>query len=441
MRAAGASFVRDERGSVMVITIVFALPLALFLFVTYNTGIALTTRMRTQNVADAASYSASLWQARGLNYMAYSRRQILANYSTMALCTSLDSALKMYDNIYDAQGLIMGGMGDQGLVTMLMEIPHAALDAQQCFSTNESRNLVLILRRACDAMNKMLSNSQQAVYLSLSNCTPIMVKTVQDADRQVTANPAGGEFELVAPSFSSLAFGGAGQYLERHELTRAEVLYYCDNFTKGNFLGAMALPGLGRAPVGGMTGGDATYCGKSTPYIQAVTTFSSGVNITSSGDKMTSRESFVTGYYVLVVLCIYGIPVPIGLPIFAKATKSEYNVRNEFDETEVYRVRQGVSDAFLEPTSLAVVEATWDNHPYFMQNMGLGRMVSPTTLSPNERIQSWSRAKAYFRGPREDLRNRRYDRPHLAYACWGAKLAALENYTPTVWVVAQQAFY
>jgi hypothetical protein len=442
LRAAAAGFARDERGSVMATFIVFALPLALFLFVTYNTGIALNTRMRTQNVADAACYSASLWQARGLNYMAYSRRQILANYATMALCTSLDSALKMYDNIYDAQGLIMGGMGDQGLVTMLMEAPHAILDAEQCFSDSENQNPVLILRKGCDVMNRMLSNSQTAVYLSLANCTPIMVKVVQEADREAAAdNTVGREFELVLPSFSSLALSAGGQYLEQEELDRDQVLYYCDNFTKGNFLGANVLPLLGRAPVGGMTGGDATYCGKSTPYIQAVTTFSSGVDISSSGDNMNSKESFVLGYYVLVVICVYGIPIPIGLPIFAESTESDYDVTNEFSETEVYKVRDGISNANLEPTSIAVVEATWNEHPYFMQNLGLGDMVSPITLSNGDRIQAWSRSKAYFRGPGENLPNT-YKKPHLAYACWGAKLAALENYTVTSLVVAfQDAHY
>jgi hypothetical protein len=426
LRAASGKFAREERGSVMALTIVFALPLALFVFVTYNTGIALTTRMRAQNAADAAAYTGSLWRARMLNYFAYTRRQITADFATVALCTSLDSCLKMYDNIYDAQGLIAGGSGDEGLVTTLMEVPHAMLDAEQCFSDSESQNPVLILRKACDVLSGMLSESQEAVRLTMvAAMGGIMKKVVEDADRKAQADGSPGmEFDYTYTPTTAL-------YLNREDMTKDQVEYYCDNFTMGNFLAAMALPGLGRAPVGGMTGGDVTYCGKSTPYIQVVTTCSSGVDIDSDGGKMKSEESAVFGYYVYVIVCVEGIPIPIGLPILANSTESEYSLKNPFNKAQVFQYNTSLPDSTMEMSTLATVEAKWDLHPFYMEDKGLGNMVSPKTLSPGKQIKAMSRAKTYFKGPYENLKNAEYDQPHLSYARFGAKLAPLEGFLLT----------
>ena len=78
-------FQRDERGQAMVITAIMSLLLFRCVMASYNTGVAVASRIRGQNVADAAAFSGAIWQSRFLNYCAYTRRAILANYGEVAL--------------------------------------------------------------------------------------------------------------------------------------------------------------------------------------------------------------------------------------------------------------------------------------------------------------------------------------------------------------------
>lgn len=428
-RALGVSsarFAREERGAVMVMTIAFALPLALFLVVVYNSGVALTHRMRAQCVADAASYSATLWQARFLNYCAYTRRTITANYATMALCTAHESALKMYYNIYDAQNLIITFNEDKGMITTLMTAPYNIMDAFQLFEDDEDKNPVMMIRKGCDVLNKMLSLSQQAMYYMVATDTKsaVMEKVVEEADRDTATSPVGGEFRLLDDPrcYSSLVLSPSvlGPILEQKELTLEQLEFYEDVYTKGSPLASSVLPLLGR---GFVIGADAAYCGKSTPYIQFVIVISTGVDTDDACEKMEATES-VYGYYVIVVICFKGIPIPIGLPIFGEKVEVEYEVTNPFADTKVYHIKEGLSDSRLEPSSLAVVEVVDSEIPWY-PNPRLKLM--PADLTNKNTIRAYSRSKVYFRGVNENLSgsSKTYSKPHTSYPHWGSKLAPI----------------
>ena len=74
-----------------------ALPLglALVLFgvfgalVLFNTGKVTTDKTKLVNAADAAAYSGSVWQARALNYQAYTNRAMVANQVSIAQAVTL----------------------------------------------------------------------------------------------------------------------------------------------------------------------------------------------------------------------------------------------------------------------------------------------------------------------------------------------------------------
>jgi Putative Flp pilus-assembly TadE/G-like len=199
-RALGVSsrrFARDEHGTVMVLTIAFALPLALFLFGSFNIGVGLLSRMRAQNTADAASYSASLWQARFLNYCAYTRRHIVGNFATIGLCTAYVNSDRMYKNIYDAEELNPTRNQDSDTFYSIknqMQITRLALMA--------AIPVVKMIRDGSDTMNGFLSKSQLMLYQAIgTSCEGIMKKVVREASgRQET------DFELdTGSSMSSLA--------------------------------------------------------------------------------------------------------------------------------------------------------------------------------------------------------------------------------------------
>lgn len=93
-------FARDEDGAVMILTVLLMMLMVKVCFSTFNVGVLTAERMRLQMVADTAAYSSAVWQARFLNYCAYTRRAIIANYANAALFTAMESNKPLWDH-YD----------------------------------------------------------------------------------------------------------------------------------------------------------------------------------------------------------------------------------------------------------------------------------------------------------------------------------------------------
>ncbi len=443
--AAARRFGRDERGAVLLMTIVFLLPLVKFLFVGYNTGVALATRMRAQAVADAASYSASLWQARFLNYCAYTRRNIVANYATMALATAHESEKGMVDNIVDCNDLYAGipgstwfslsSFGDNGLITIELTPVQAVLDA--------ALPIVQQTREGCDVMNKWLSVSQTALFNSIAvdGKTAVMQKVVRDAKRWKPIGVTTPEFRLamipppvVASSLRSNPDGGA--IVEQEDpITKEEVIAYYDSYTNATCPNVMPLLGRSGSFAGGWVGWGWVPYVFDEEVIGSMNVRSAPVEWKDSDATIYSKERVWWGsYYVFFTIYPWGIPIPIGVPIGGEDSEASYSVQHPFDDTKVYRMTPGLSPGQWEPSSLAVVEAVEEEHPFFgYDNSALG--LHPRWLFDGDgrdhTIRAFSRAKTYYAGLNEDLAGYKYEKPNLSYPFWGAKLAPIsqENWT------------
>ena len=53
-------------------------------FVMFNTGQVVSRKLLLSDAADAAAYSGLLWQARALNFQAYTNRAMVANEVSIA---------------------------------------------------------------------------------------------------------------------------------------------------------------------------------------------------------------------------------------------------------------------------------------------------------------------------------------------------------------------
>ena len=78
-------------GQALVPALGFAALLAALLLWVVGLGQTLTDKIRLHNAADAAAYSAAQWQARALNFQAYTNRAIVANEVAIAQFVSLRS--------------------------------------------------------------------------------------------------------------------------------------------------------------------------------------------------------------------------------------------------------------------------------------------------------------------------------------------------------------
>lgn len=79
------------RGQALIFGLFALLAVGIVLVAVFNVGQVAWNKMRLVNTADAAVYSGAVWQARSLNYMAYTNRSMIANEIALAQVVSLVS--------------------------------------------------------------------------------------------------------------------------------------------------------------------------------------------------------------------------------------------------------------------------------------------------------------------------------------------------------------
>ncbi len=414
-RVSSGKFTQEEQGTVMVLTIAFALPLCMFLFGTFNTGVVLISRMKAQNVADAASYSASLWQARFLNYCAYTRRHIVGNFATIALCTGYVNSDLMYKNIYKAKDLVLTANQDNGSLSVSTQMkPTRALLAINI-------PIVKRVRKSSDGMNKWLSLSQRALYgaVALDLTESVMTKVVEDAvgNQQTTFS-----IDRVL-SRSNLIFQNM---LERKEIPKDEVKAYYDTYSKANAPNYIAA--IGRSSWGGWAGAALPPPPYQSRTLWIFTIAIKSDPITISNTNMKTGDHVIPGAslycWLWFWISVYGIPVPIPIltPIWDEATEEDYTLATKFSQAKVYEIKNPSKP--VEPSSSCVVNVNHDTAPFFSP-----MQMKPSDLNPAGTTRAFSRSKVYFRGWNENLKNNKYHGQNMNYPFWGAKLAPLTDGT------------
>ncbi|MDO4904527.1 MAG: hypothetical protein Q4A16_03090 [Lautropia sp.] len=80
-----------QAGQALVLGMFLLVVVALLTFFQFSTGQVSATRLKLINATDAAAYSVGLWQARAMNYYAYSNRAIVANEVAIAQAVTMVS--------------------------------------------------------------------------------------------------------------------------------------------------------------------------------------------------------------------------------------------------------------------------------------------------------------------------------------------------------------
>jgi Putative Flp pilus-assembly TadE/G-like len=82
---------RLQSGQALIVMLAFVATLVGGFLLVFNVGQTVNDKIKLLNAADAAAYSAALWEARSLNYQAYMNRAIVANEVAIAQLVSLRS--------------------------------------------------------------------------------------------------------------------------------------------------------------------------------------------------------------------------------------------------------------------------------------------------------------------------------------------------------------
>ena len=173
-----------QRGAALPLGIALLLCGTLGGFVLYNTGQSATDKARVVNAADAASYSGLVWQARALNFQAYTNRAMVANQVSMAQAVTLRSWASY------------GAITTQNMELVLGKIPYIGPIFIGAARVMEGVNRVVepvadVMLGAVNAVNAGLRHAQTAMFVSSFAATPeIISAVVESSDPRFTADTA-----------------------------------------------------------------------------------------------------------------------------------------------------------------------------------------------------------------------------------------------------------
>ncbi len=168
---------KKQIGQALPLGIVFIGFVGLLTLVLFNSGQLITEKTKLSNTADAAAYSGLVWQARALNFQAYTNRAMVANQVSIAQLVSIN-AWTEYGNI--ATRNVNNTIGlfppfrpfTQGVDNAMTQI-------------NNITNMVVdIAIPVIDGVNVVLSQTQQAMYYATFAITPLLVREVVKANNE-----------------------------------------------------------------------------------------------------------------------------------------------------------------------------------------------------------------------------------------------------------------
>lgn len=166
VRVAGAS------GQALVPALIFLLAGCIGLYVAFNSFQMTSAKIKLQNTADAAAYSAAVLQARDYNFSAYTNRAMIANQVTAAQVVALKSWIDELDATYSLSEL------DEA-VDSLADHP-----AQWSTPKQLGKNDIAPVRAALDALlptvARNIGSLNRALSVAQANYHAAVITTVPD---------------------------------------------------------------------------------------------------------------------------------------------------------------------------------------------------------------------------------------------------------------------
>jgi len=149
-----------QRGQAMPLGIALILVGVVGAFVLFNTGQVAVNKQRLSDAADSAAYSGVVWQARALNFQAYTNRAMIANDVSIGQAVSLAS--------WSTYTVI----ATENIATVTAPFPPLAAITRPLANIFQSINRIV---------NRVIGGSQDAMFGSAFIATPDIVDKVAKA--------------------------------------------------------------------------------------------------------------------------------------------------------------------------------------------------------------------------------------------------------------------
>ncbi|CAE6739343.1 pilus assembly protein TadG-related protein [Paraburkholderia domus] len=153
----GRARVASASGQALVPALIFLLIGSIGLYVAFNSFQMTSAKIKLQNTADAAAYSAAVLQARDYNFSAYTNRAMIANQVTAAQAVGLKSWIDDLDSTYGHSDLddSVNGIADH--------------PDQWTTPKNRGKADIAPVRATLDALLPTLTKGIGSINLALSN--------------------------------------------------------------------------------------------------------------------------------------------------------------------------------------------------------------------------------------------------------------------------------
>ncbi len=174
-----------QTGQALPLGLAFVLVGMLGALVLFNTGQVAVDKQRLANASDSAAYSGMVWQARALNFQAYSNRAMVANQVSMGQAVSLASWANYAAQTSINARAVLGGIPFVGqfIATMATMI--------QTISESIVKPIAQGMVTVIGPINKAVALSQQTMFASSFGATPDIVRDVAKAsDSRFTTDTA-----------------------------------------------------------------------------------------------------------------------------------------------------------------------------------------------------------------------------------------------------------
>lgn len=173
-----------QRGQALPVGLAFILVGMLGALVLFNTGQVAVDKQRLANAADSAAYSGMVWQARALNFQAYSNRAMVANQVSMGQATSLHSWADYAQQFTLNARTVFGWIPYVGTFISILE---SITNVVGTVAKAVAQGMVAVIAPINDAVRV----AQEAVFASSYAATPDIVRDVAKAsDDRFTADTA-----------------------------------------------------------------------------------------------------------------------------------------------------------------------------------------------------------------------------------------------------------
>ncbi|MES9993792.1 MAG: pilus assembly protein TadG-related protein [Candidatus Thiodiazotropha sp.] len=221
---------KKETGQALPLGIAFLMSTILLGLVFFNTGQTASEKSRLINAADAAVYSGLIWQARALNYQAYTNRAMIANQVSIGQMVSLTSWTK-YAYIVARNIDFVGNFFP--IIKPYTSMAESITETIDDVVVQIAEVFIPIV----DGVNNVLSRSQQAIYMASFIATPAIVREVVERnDERYNVNTT---YSIIGMGENIVGWRGfTTQYDDREGLLRkADVVNRSkDEFTESRDL-------------------------------------------------------------------------------------------------------------------------------------------------------------------------------------------------------------